>query len=203
MLTYALYPTTGMRFLRIKHGLDPVPDEMKPPVPDGVSDEARPVGGPAGTPVDEHPERSANTRRFNVFVGDEYFEVDVDPVDPLRPTVTGPQAAASRPRTARSPDTLSPGEHAVSAPMPGVLLRYEVEAGQAVEEGDPIAVLEGNEDGEHPAVAGGRDRQSPPVGTGRHGQAGSGTGHHIPVIVLVRRHRCWGPDGAAPVLGMS
>jgi pyruvate carboxylase subunit B len=142
VLTYALYPTTGMRFLRIKHGLDPVPDEMKPPAPDGVSDEARPVDGPAGTPVEEHPERSANTRRFNVFVGDEYFEVDVDPVDPLRPTVTGPQAAASRPRTARSPDTLSPGEHAVSAPMPGVLLRYEVEAGQAVEEGDPIAVLE-------------------------------------------------------------
>ena len=142
VLTYALYPTTGMRFLRIKHGLDPVPDEMKPPAPDEVSDEARPVDGPAGTPVEEHPERSAKTRRFNVFVGDEYFEVDVDPVDPLRPTVTGPQAAASRPRTARSPDTLSPGEHAVSAPMPGVLLRYEVEAGQAVEEGDPIAVLE-------------------------------------------------------------
>ena len=30
VLIYALYPTTGMKFLRIKHGLDPVPEEMKP-----------------------------------------------------------------------------------------------------------------------------------------------------------------------------
>ena len=29
-LIYALYPQTGERFLRIKHGLEPVPEEMKP-----------------------------------------------------------------------------------------------------------------------------------------------------------------------------
>ena len=29
VLIYGLYPATGMKFLRIKHGLDPVPEEMK------------------------------------------------------------------------------------------------------------------------------------------------------------------------------
>ena len=30
ILTYALYPQTGGKWVRIKHGLDPMPDEMKP-----------------------------------------------------------------------------------------------------------------------------------------------------------------------------
>ncbi|MCH8310578.1 MAG: pyruvate carboxylase subunit B, partial [Chloroflexi bacterium] len=30
VLIYALYPQTGLRFLKIKHGLEPIPDDMKP-----------------------------------------------------------------------------------------------------------------------------------------------------------------------------
>ena len=148
VLTYALYPTTGLRFLRIKHGLDPVPDEMKPAADNEAASETQAAGAAAiGKPVGAQPQRSANTRRFNVFVGDEFFEVDVDPVDPSRPVVaTGgrarPQGTSSGQHAEPSADALVPGEHAVSAPIPGVLLRYEVEVGQTVQEGDPIVVLE-------------------------------------------------------------
>ncbi len=147
-LTYALYPTTGMRFLRIKHGLEPVPEEMKPPADDQPASETQAAGVPVvGKPVGEQPQRSGNTRRFNVFVGDEFFEVDVDPVGPSRPAApmggrVRPQDTPPEQQTEQQADALAPGEQVVSAPMPGVLLRYEVEVGQTVGEGDPVVVLE-------------------------------------------------------------
>ena len=135
ILTYALYPTTGLRFLRIKHGLDEVPDEMKPAGPvaetDGTSPRvvSRATGGPP---------KSARTRRFNVYVGEEYFDVEVDPVE---------SPAADRSVAGRNLDggRSAPSQAVgatVTAPMPGIVLRYLVEAGQAVKAGDPVVVLE-------------------------------------------------------------
>ena len=75
ILTYALYPQTGGKWVRIKHGLDPMPDEMKPtPPPD---DGARPAAPPAQ--VQAAP-KSHRARAFNVFVDGEAFFVEVDPV---------------------------------------------------------------------------------------------------------------------------
>ena len=155
VLTYALYPSTGMRFLRIKHGLDPMPSEMM--------DEPAPVkdGGAEPTqkqqPTSERA-RSRHARSFSVYVDGEHFEVEVDPQSPepaMRITPAGAPPAA--PRVAkptdpkeerenqeepRSAPTAAANEVPVTAPIPGVVLRYAVQVGDSVSEGDSIVVLE-------------------------------------------------------------
>jgi biotin carboxyl carrier protein len=69
-----------------------------------------------------------------VKVGDEVFRVEVEPdaaaasVDTV--TFTGAPAAS-----------VAPGS-AVTAPMPGLVLRYLVNAGDSVKAGDPVVLLE-------------------------------------------------------------
>ncbi len=132
VLIYALYPVTGLKYLRIKHGLEPMPDAMKPrtaapPKSEGVKvSEARPAS--------DAPAKSRKARTFNVFVGGDYYQVEVDPVQ------SAGRRASAAPAAGRGAAT---GKEAqVVAPMPGLVLRYEVEVGQHVQEGDAVAVLE-------------------------------------------------------------
>jgi len=138
VLIYALYPQTGLRFLKIKHGQEPIPDEMKPK-----------TVGPQPAPKSAPPaEMSPNARRFNVYVQGQHFEVDVDPADgggavPVAPIVSSsvslpPPAAASVP----SGPTLADGNAAIVAPMPGMLVSFAVEIGQTVSAGETILILE-------------------------------------------------------------
>lgn len=119
VLTYALYPTTGLRFLRIKHGLDPVPEEMRP------SHDSPGVGDAAAGP--DTIDRSPGARAFDVYVDGERFFVEVDP--------RGGETVLVEPGPG-GPDTL------LSAPMPGLVLRHLVREGQAVEEGEQVLVME-------------------------------------------------------------
>ena len=145
ILIYALYPTTGMRFLRIKHGLEPVPEEMKPRTPE-EREAASPHTRQPRPVAQQAPQRSPRARLFNVFVGEEYFQVEVDPVS--GPAVVSPAAGAvadAGPQPA--PETpvgvaAAPGEATVVAPLPGIVLRYMVEVGQSIQAGDPVVVLE-------------------------------------------------------------
>ena len=149
VLTYALYPTTGMRFLRIKHGLEPVPDEMKP-----ASEQAEPAQPAVSKPSKGAAvPKSPRTRAFNVHVGGEVYQVEVDPIGgppaaavgspgvPAAPKEVAPEAQSTDDATAAQPD-IAPGDAAIQAPMPGLLLRYAVEVGQSVQAGDTVAVLE-------------------------------------------------------------
>ena len=157
-LIYALYPTTGMTFLRIKHGLDPMPDEMKPRT-DTDEDSATTA---AVSQTDR--ERSPDARVFNVYVDGAHFEVEVEPhaddsgaavQTTAASTTTASRGRRSRRQTASdsastpqreassaSPAAVAANEVAVVAPIPGVVLRYAVEAGQTVTEGDDFVVLE-------------------------------------------------------------
>jgi biotin carboxyl carrier protein len=104
-------------------------------------------------------EQSAD--RFEVVVGDERYEVALAGDEDLpEATITpgfapsrGAAAAGSPPGPAapvsRTPATVAPqparvggGAGALNAPMPGVILEVSVAAGDAVERGQPIAVLE-------------------------------------------------------------
>ena len=142
-LIYALYPQTGERFLRIKHGLEPVPDEMKPK----TLEEVQQAAGASRQPAAPAPPMSGRARRFNIYVGDQFFEIDVDPVG--AGAMSAP-VAASAPvsipaQAAPTPDgqsEISEGETAVVSPMPGILISVAVEEGQAVAAGDPLLVLE-------------------------------------------------------------
>ena len=142
VLTYALYPTTGLRFLRIKHGLEPLPDEMKAQSAEEASP-AKPAVAPTGS--SDAPPKSPLARSFNVFVGGAYYQVEVDPAQPQRGAVARPTAATALPAAPASreqPAAVTPAEGGILAPMPGVLLRYAVEEGQRVKAGDPVVVLE-------------------------------------------------------------
>jgi len=156
VLIYALYPQTGLRYLRIKHGLDPVPDDMKPRGPErqnGTASAATeaPSSAPS-SPTGDAPPLSPRAQRFNVHVGDQFFQVDVDPAGAIGapapksvPPSSGSPRPVSRPtvepQRAPGPE-LAAGETPILAPMPGILVSMSVEVGQKVDAGDPVLVLE-------------------------------------------------------------
>ena len=139
-LTYALYPATGMNFLRVKHGLDAAPQNAPQPEPQAA---APPAPAPDATQL------SSAARLFNVHINGERFEVVVDPADApdgIRIAAAPPQALAPEadaPAAQPEPPTpASASDTAITAPIPGVVLRYEVEVGQSVQQGDEVVVLE-------------------------------------------------------------
>jgi biotin carboxyl carrier protein len=158
VLVYALYPQTGMKFLRIKYGLEPVPTAMKPKTIEEVKKEdelvAKALSGKLVEKVEKPvPTKGPNVRTFNVYVGDEYFKVDVEPTGGA--TITGPVAA--RPAATASPQATAPkpevkkeaaatpvaeGDVAVPVPMPGTVIRYNVKVGDRVKAGDIVVMLE-------------------------------------------------------------
>ena len=136
VLTYALYPTTGMRFLRIKHGLDPVPDEMRPQPAAQTGEWA--IGTPRrldGPP----PPKSSKARAFNIHLDGEVYQVEVDPVQPAAPPA---KPTPTSPTGRDAVDGRTSNGAVIEAPMPGIVARYEVEEGQRVEAGDAVVVLE-------------------------------------------------------------
>ena len=171
-LIYALYPTTGMRFLRIKHGLDKeIPDDWKPPKAPRTLEEVQAEdelielakeGKVVKKPEVAPPPKGPGVRTFNVFVGDEYYQVDVEPVGgssatPLAPPAArtaAPTAAAPGPATPAAPAKkeeappaaaaaeVAPGDEAIVAPMPGMVIQYEVNVGDKVKAGDVVVVFE-------------------------------------------------------------
>ena len=142
VLTYALYPTTGMSFLRIKHGLDPAPEDTKER--DGAAvRERQGMAVSTGPGSASAPPRSANVRRFNVFVGDEFYRVEVD--EARSDLAAGPDDSGGGGRVSASltaPPVAAGDETSIVAPLPGIVLRYPVEVGDQVKTGDPVVVLE-------------------------------------------------------------
>ena len=140
VLIYALYPQTGLRFLKIKHGIEPVPDEMKP-----KTDDDQPSTSPPHTPPTD---MSANARRFNVHVQGQRFEVVVDPVDGANVVTLSSRIPASvsptPPAAASVPSgSLVKGDAAaLLSPMPGMLVSIAVEIGQTVSAGETVLILE-------------------------------------------------------------
>ena len=132
VLTYGLYPATGMKFLRIKHGLDPVPDEMKAQTAEKPTEPAPRIEMPDEPP----PPLSDSARAYNVHVAGRYFRVEVDPADEDDSAARRPADVQALEGPGASPDV------PVAAPMPGLVSSYAVEIGQAVKVGDTVVVLE-------------------------------------------------------------
>jgi pyruvate carboxylase subunit B len=174
-LIYALYPTTGMRFLRHKYGLDKdIPDDWKPPKAPKTLEEVKAEDrlielAKAGKLAEKQevaaPPKGPGTRTFNVFVGDEYYRVDVEAVGNSPPSSvalrsigiarpTTPASTAAHPATppvetetkeaatADAPVAVASGEAAITASMPGMIIRYEVNVGDQVKAGDVVVVFE-------------------------------------------------------------
>ncbi|MGB8990417.1 MAG: pyruvate carboxylase subunit B, partial [Desulfobaccales bacterium] len=116
ILTYALYPTTGMRFLKWKYNLEPVPEEVKGKTLEQVAleDEVyttikqKKLFGKVKEYLDTLekplPEKGPGLRSFNVFVAGQYYQVEVECTSGA-PVITGlaPVAAAPAPVAAPAP----------------------------------------------------------------------------------------------------
>jgi pyruvate carboxylase subunit B len=154
VLVYALYPQTGMRFLKWKYGLETPPPETKPKTLEDVKREDELIAkAKAGKLADKMemkvPAKGPAARTFNVFVGDEYYKVEVEPAGgPVAfapPPVSATQhAAASKVEAPPAPtkSAAAAGETAVSAPIPGTIVRYLVKEGDEVKINAGIVVLE-------------------------------------------------------------
>ena len=139
VLCYALYPTTGLRFLKWKYGLEPPPPETQPRTLDDVRREEELIAKARKGLLVEAGQVGAGTsgapaaRHFTVKVGTEVFRVEVEPDAAAATTAAAPTDAAVEP---------VPSDSAVSAPMPGLVLRYMVGAGDVVKAGDPVVLVE-------------------------------------------------------------
>jgi len=160
VLIYALYPTTGLRFLKWKYGLEAPPADVKPKTLADIKREDELVAkARAGKLVEKvevkAPPKGPGLRTFNVFVGDQYYQVEVEPAGgvvinastPAAPSAPAPAAAAASSAPAPKaeapvPAKVAEGEAAIIASMPGIVIRYEKKAGDAVKAGDVVVVFE-------------------------------------------------------------
>jgi pyruvate carboxylase subunit B len=160
VLVYALYPQTGMRFLKWKYGLETPPPETKPKTLEDVKREdeliAKAKAGKLGEKMEmKAPAKGPAARTFNVFVGDEYYKVEVEPTGgPVAfappPVSASPQPKAETP-PARAEKKEAPappkaaaaaGETPLLAPIPGTIVRYLVKEGDEVKANTGIVILE-------------------------------------------------------------
>jgi oxaloacetate decarboxylase alpha subunit/pyruvate carboxylase subunit B len=114
------------------------------------------------------PPKGENLRTFNVFVDDEYFEVGVDPgegapvinyVQPMPGAAPAAFTAAASPAPAPAPTAATPAPTpkaeapkaapaaavdgtSLLAPMPGMIIRFEKNVGDEINEGETAVILE-------------------------------------------------------------
>ncbi len=164
-LIVALYNVTGKKFLRIKYGLDPMPQDMKAKSMDEVNAEKELITKAlAGKLVEkpEAPQKPEDARQFDVFVDGGHYLVEVAekggaprvissrpaapaPVMPTPSAAPAPNASPApapvpAPKAAPAPAAAT-GEQ-ITAPMPGMLIKYEKQIGDKVKRGETLLVLE-------------------------------------------------------------
>lgn len=163
VLTYALFPVTGIKFLKWKYGIEPMPDEVKPITLEDVKKQDELIAKAKKGLLIEKPavEISAAARKFNVVVDGDTFVVTVDEVTEGRvePVVrkvetvkkeevketkveTKPvEKPVETPKKEEAPIQKMTGS-GITAPMPGIVSRYEKEVGEEVSAGDVVVILE-------------------------------------------------------------
>jgi len=114
VLVYALYPTTGMRFLRWKYGLEEPPPETKAKTLENMKREDELIAmAKAGKLVEDGPAISPTVAEVPVKAEEKEKE-----------------------------EAVEVGGTPLTAPMPGTVIRYLVNEGDEVGAGDGIVILE-------------------------------------------------------------
>ena len=171
LILYALFPVTGKKYLMQKYGKEQIPDSIKPITMEDVEKQQEIIKkAKAGQLIeksctDNIPEKSEFARTFNVFVEGEYFEVGVDEVGgspvityaaaPAAPAPVAPAAPAAAPAppspeppvaeagpAPKVPEAAPASGTPVKAPMPGMIINYEKNIGDTVNEGETVVVIE-------------------------------------------------------------
>ncbi|MEF2521755.1 sodium-extruding oxaloacetate decarboxylase subunit alpha [Vibrio mimicus] len=126
VLTYALFPQVGLKFLKNRHN----PDAFEP----APGKELAPVAAP----VPVATQTVAGIETYSVKVDGVVYDVEVGPQGQLTSVVPAAQKAAPQAVVA----TNSQSAEAVAAPLAGTIFKIEVEQGTEVAEGDVLIVLE-------------------------------------------------------------
>jgi pyruvate carboxylase subunit B len=159
VLIYALYPTTGLRFLKWKYGLEKPPADTLAKTLEEVKKEDEIIARARACGLVEKgtPAHSSNVRNFKVYVGGETYSIGVEAEHisttspaPVSPKMTGLSPAAkpveaAKPVMMPAPPAAKPAKTEgtpVLAPMPGIILQYEVKVGDKVNTDDAIVMLE-------------------------------------------------------------
>ena len=170
-LIYAIYPVTGKKFLKWKYGKEQPPAEVKPRTLEEAQAEMELIKkAKAGQLVEKAqkaaPPKGENLRTFNVFVDDDYFEVGVDsvggapmvnyvqPMPGMAPAYAAPAAAPAAAAPAKAPAAEEKAPEAapapaaavegtpLNAPMPDMIISYEKNVGDSINEGETVVILE-------------------------------------------------------------
>lgn len=120
LLIYALYPTTGRRFLRWKYGLEPAPESIAPQTMAGM-EKGMTAAARAEAPVTAREEKPA---RQDAAVKAGAVQADAKSVSGMAGTA------------------VEPGEISITAPMPGIIIACKVSEGEPIKAGDIVVVLE-------------------------------------------------------------
>ncbi|MEE4243128.1 MAG: pyruvate carboxylase subunit B, partial [Desulfopila sp.] len=163
LILYAQFPVTGRKFLEWKYGKAEVPDSVKPiTMADVAKRDAILKKAKEGKLVEKKsdaPPKSEAVRSFNVFVDNEYFNVEVDPVGGpavvSRQNQTFSTATPAAPSPAPAQPSAPPVENKPAAkpsanvngtlliaPMPGMIVNYLKNVGDTVAKGETIVILE-------------------------------------------------------------
>ncbi|MFO7914124.1 MAG: pyruvate carboxylase subunit B [Candidatus Krumholzibacteriales bacterium] len=157
VLICALYPTTGLRFLRWKYGLEEPPEDVKPKSLEEVKKEEElieKIKSGDYNPAAVTKAKGKNARSFNVYVGDENFNVQVEEVrerarfkaagdtEPIIRKKIKKKKKEDKEETNASAAPSAEGEFTLIAPMPGMVIEYKVQEGDEVSVGDVLLILE-------------------------------------------------------------
>lgn len=150
VLTYALFPQVGKKFLEKKYGMESF--EVEKPEPIKPKQEAlSAASNPSGS------QRPA-VRHYEINVAGEVYQVSlkemIEGEMPSQSTDVPNAASTTQKAVANEPEPAAPVQTApvqtqsdeagepVEAPMPGTILSVRVNEGQAVKAGDVLCVLE-------------------------------------------------------------
>ncbi len=155
VLIYALYPTTGKRFLNWKYGKETPPPETVGKTMENIKQEDELVKkAKSGLLVEPGSTQTASPegyRRYNIYLGENVLTIGVEPADGDAPPREHIVAMPSPPKKTEAPAPTAPpvdqgipaeGETGIYAPMPGIIIRYELKEGDEVKTGDNVLVLE-------------------------------------------------------------
>ena len=131
VLIYALYPTTGEKFLKIKYGLE-IPDAQT------VSKKEDLIKKLHSSENEDTPDKSRSIRSFNVFINQQFFKVEIDPSNKSVISINKKPNSDSVSNNSNSKNNTG----SMESPMPGLLIKYSVNIGQKVKKGTQIAILE-------------------------------------------------------------
>ena len=158
VLTYALYSVTGMRFLKWKYGLEPLPDDVLGKSLEDIRKEddmiKRVKAGqlnelPAELKPNMTPPKTGHGRAYNVYIDDEFFRIEVEPAD-------GSPMPSATPQPAQAPT--SRVEASVARQTPAVIptptpVEASVPAAARVPASQPAAVSATPSTNSHPETS--------------------------------------------------